>query len=189
MESSERYQAIVAALEVFDAGVCITDGYGRLLHQNAALRRQLGEGGLPLERALLDARQAALARAMTCWGDAVSPRRVPHDGRVSVQLRTEMMRYEIEAVVIARQNAVGERFIVVTVRSHRGPRTPGTLRALYDLTDRETRVAALVGGGVRTREIADALGISVHTARRHVEAVLRKLGVHSRGEVRQRLND
>jgi DNA-binding CsgD family transcriptional regulator len=34
-----------------------------------------------------------------------------------------------------------------------------------------------------TSEIAAALGISAHTARRHSERVLAKLGVHSRREV------
>ena len=188
METSERYQAIVAALEVVDAGVCVTDSHGRLLHQNAALRKQLAEGTIALEQAMFDVRQAAAARLGSGCGNGAE--QVPHDARVSIQVRTERTQYEIEAIAIGRPCANGERFIVTIVRERRVRQmTPGSLRAVYELTAREARVAALLAGGVRTREIADALGISVHTARRHAESVLRKLGVHSRAEVAQRLNE
>lgn len=179
---------MVAALEVVDAGVCVTDSYGRLLHQNAALRKQLVEGTVALEQAMMDVRQAAVARSGSGCGNATED--APHETRVSIQVRTETTRYEIEAIPIARPCANGERFIVTIVRERRLRQlTPGSLRAVHELTAREARVAALLAGGVRTREIADALGISVHTARRHAESVLRKLGVHSRSEVARRLNE
>jgi DNA-binding CsgD family transcriptional regulator len=50
----------------------------------------------------------------------------------------------------------------------------------FGLTPREAHVAELLVSRLSTREIAQALGISTHTVRRHVEAVLRKLGVRSR---------
>jgi DNA-binding CsgD family transcriptional regulator len=188
VETRERYQAIVAALEVVDAGICVTDSYGRLLHQNAALRKQLAEGTLALEQAMVDVRQAAVARLGSRCDNGAG--HVPHDARVSIQVRTEATQYEIEAIAIVRPCASEERFIVTIVRERRLRRmTAGSLRAAYELTARETRVAVLLAGGVRTREIADALGISVHTARRHAESVLRKLGVHSRSEVARRLNE
>ena len=175
----ERYQAVVAALDAIGGEVCVTDAHGRLLYQNAALRRELAEqrGSCALEQAMVDARQAALARTVA-------------DGRVTVHVRTEAAEYEVRAVAATMAVAGGERMVVTTVRERSARRmTPGSLRAVYGLTARETRVAALLDGGVRTREIAQSLGISVHTARRHVESVLRKLGVHSRGEVRQRLSE
>jgi DNA-binding CsgD family transcriptional regulator len=188
MESSERYQAIVAALEVMETGVCITDARGRVFHENAVLRRQLSEGSLALEQAIADARQAAIDRTRDEAGGAghASSRRP----RVSVQLRTDAARYEVEAVAADGDGIPAARFVVVMVRDVEARRMNSDARhALGELTAREKRVAALVGGGIRTREIAHALGISVHTARRHVEAVLKKLGVHSRADVRQRLND
>lgn len=55
------------------------------------------------------------------------------------------------------------------------------------LTKREQQVAHLLEQRATNREIAAALGISVHTARHHSERVLMKLGVRSRAAVRGRM--
>jgi DNA-binding NarL/FixJ family response regulator len=50
------------------------------------------------------------------------------------------------------------------------------------LTTRETEVLRLMAGGQSNRQIATGLGISEHTAKFHVSAVLAKLGAASRTE-------
>jgi len=57
------------------------------------------------------------------------------------------------------------------------------LTARYQLTRREAEVARLLAVGKSNAEIAKALSISEHTARRHTEQVLLKLGVRSRAAV------
>lgn len=58
---------------------------------------------------------------------------------------------------------------------------PGGGRApTLDLTPRQRVVVELIAQGLRNREIADRLGISLHTVRRHVEALLRRLHVPTR---------
>ena len=58
---------------------------------------------------------------------------------------------------------------------------PGGGRApTLDLTPRQRVVVELIAQGLRNREIADRLGISLHTVRRHVEALLRRLNVPTR---------
>lgn len=52
------------------------------------------------------------------------------------------------------------------------------------LTDRELQIAHLVAEHRSNREIAELLVISVRTAEGHVEQIRRKLGVHSRKEIR-----
>jgi two-component system, NarL family, nitrate/nitrite response regulator NarL len=49
-------------------------------------------------------------------------------------------------------------------------------------TPREREVLALLGRGLSNRAIGDALGISAHTAKFHVNAILQKLGVERRTE-------
>ncbi|RZS44630.1 regulatory LuxR family protein [Herbihabitans rhizosphaerae] len=51
------------------------------------------------------------------------------------------------------------------------------------LTPRETEIAELVAKGLRNREIASKLVISLRTAETHVDRILNKLGLHSRTQV------
>lgn len=57
----------------------------------------------------------------------------------------------------------------------------------FGLTPRQAEVAALMARRLSHGEIAQRLGISPHTARRHEEAVRRRLGVRSRNQVASRL--
>jgi DNA-binding NarL/FixJ family response regulator len=50
------------------------------------------------------------------------------------------------------------------------------------LTPRETEVLGLLARGLANKEIAASLGMSVHTAKFHVESVLRKLSASNRAE-------
>jgi DNA-binding CsgD family transcriptional regulator len=63
----------------------------------------------------------------------------------------------------------------------RGPRRT-TRDNPANLTPREVEVLALVERGLRNRQIADRLFLSAKTVDHHVGAILRKLGVHTRGE-------
>jgi DNA-binding NarL/FixJ family response regulator len=58
--------------------------------------------------------------------------------------------------------------------------TTGLGDPLGDLTVRELEVVDLLGSGASNTDIAEALGISYHTARTHVAHVLAKLGVSHR---------
>ena len=51
-----------------------------------------------------------------------------------------------------------------------------------DLTPRELEVLALVADGLPNKAIAGRLGISDHTVKFHVNAILSKLGAQSRTE-------
>ena len=51
------------------------------------------------------------------------------------------------------------------------------------LTRRELEVAALAGGGLTNRQIAEELSISEHTAATHLRRILKKLGFRSRAQL------
>lgn len=57
------------------------------------------------------------------------------------------------------------------------------LRARYGLTAREAQVAQLLARGLSNARLAEALGVSIHTAQRHTERVFQKLGIHARAAV------
>ena len=57
-----------------------------------------------------------------------------------------------------------------------------TRKVVEPLTTRELEVLRLLAGGTSTTAAAESLGISTATLRAHVQAVLRKLGAHSRLE-------
>jgi DNA-binding NarL/FixJ family response regulator len=63
----------------------------------------------------------------------------------------------------------------------RGPRPP-TRANPANLTRREAEVLALVTEGAANAEIAARLYLSEKTVHHHVSAILRKLGVDSRGQ-------
>lgn len=63
----------------------------------------------------------------------------------------------------------------------RGPR-PATRKNPANLTARELEVLALVAEGLRNAEIAARLFLSPKTVDHHVSSILKKLGVHTRGE-------
>jgi len=61
-------------------------------------------------------------------------------------------------------------------------RPPGPAAAGEGLTPREREVLALLAEGLGNKGIAARLGVSDHTAKFHVNAILGKLGVDSRAE-------
>jgi DNA-binding NarL/FixJ family response regulator len=80
----------------------------------------------------------------------------------------------LDAAALARLLAAAPARAAIADSAPRGPAVP--------LTPREQEVLALVAEGLGNREIALRLGISAHTAKAHVAAVLAKLGAATRAE-------
>jgi DNA-binding NarL/FixJ family response regulator len=62
------------------------------------------------------------------------------------------------------------------------PLTAAKQGATEDLTDREMELLKLLSTGLRNKEIADNLYISIDTVKKHVNNIYRKLHVQSRAE-------
>ncbi|HEY0303703.1 MAG TPA: helix-turn-helix transcriptional regulator [Longimicrobiales bacterium] len=105
------------------------------------------------------------------------------DDTPSEMIRIRGVRYRLTAehhestgwIVVLMQEPA-ERFVCDEV-----------LRECYGLTNREIEVARLLINRVSNREIADALDVTVSTAGRHTERVLKKLGIGTRRDVRDKL--
>ena len=78
---------------------------------------------------------------------------------------------------------------VMRVRSDRQRAAEQRERMAAALTPREREVLRLLAEGCDTKSIAGRLGLSVHTARDHVQNVLEKLDAHSRFEAVRRAGE
>ena len=191
MYSRERYAVLVAIVESLDEGISVHDGHGALLYRNGLLGSMLSAE--PDCDALQDAIDCARHQASLETSSVIlSIPRARQGGATAasdVMVRGSRAEYRVRARAV-RAKAPGG-LVIVSVRQH--PLAPtlsqAELAARFGLTRAEARVALLLEGAKTSRQIAEQLGISVHTARRHAEAVLKKLGVHSRGAVGARLRD
>lgn len=84
----------------------------------------------------------------------------------------------VAAGLVAIDPALVSRVLLATPTG----RSPDASEAGEDLTAREREVLALVAAGFANKEIARKLGISEHTVKFHVAAILGKLGAASRTE-------
>lgn len=99
-------------------------------------------------------------------------------GTISSGTRATPLR--VRACYLSRDAQGSEpAILVVATRATPEPNTEELARR-FRLTPREVEVARLLAVRRTNSEIASRLGCSVHTARHHVESVMRKLGAASR---------
>ena len=90
---------------------------------------------------------------------------------------------DLDDVVSAVRQAAGGEILFAPSELQRLLVADRTERKLEEpLTTRELEVLRILAGGVSTSSAAESLGISTATLRAHVQAILRKLGAHSRLE-------
>ena len=90
---------------------------------------------------------------------------------------------DLDDVVSAVRQAAGGEILFAPSELQRLLVADRTERKLEEpLTTRELEVLRILAGGMSTSVAAESLGISTATLRAHVQAILRKLGAHSRLE-------
>lgn len=99
---------------------------------------------------------------------------------------TAFARYRVRLCLRAGDVRSAARVVAGVERLTRIPHSETELRQWYSLTRAEVRVSALLADGRSNEEIARELCISPHTARRHTERILLKMGIRSRAEVAAR---
>jgi DNA-binding CsgD family transcriptional regulator len=185
---AQHQASFVRLIDDVGVGLAVCDTAGRIVHQNRALSLLLAnepEGvGLRIE-----VRRVAAAIAATL--PLGSPRTVgPPVAPLASEMQTTGARYRVRGTYAGNALAGTDAAILVLVeRVNPEPFPDSALRERYGLTAREVQVAHLLAEGKTNANVADALAISSHTAERHTEHVLSKLGVRSRASVGAKLVD
>jgi len=175
-----------SVLDASGRRLLLCDRRGAPIHASAALERTLTADP---ERPAIERHLAELARAVA---ELASGRSVIANGALGRTgervITTARGAYRLSASV-AGESAPGPAGVLVLVEPlFREPLSDLELRERYRLTTQETRVARAIAAGLRNIEVARSLAISPHTARRHTEHVLDKLGVASRAQIAERIS-
>jgi DNA-binding CsgD family transcriptional regulator/PAS domain-containing protein len=182
-DASRRNASFLELLESWSDGAAIFDLDGRLLHQNPAFSQMLGSDPESTRLAAAVARTADVLNRETRPRASIPGRDAGSD-RHAQQVRTKTAAYVIRGTYLAPDLVGGSDSVLVFVnRLATATLTRQELHGRFHLTEREMDVARLLAEGQSNAALAQNLGISVHTARRHVEHVLTKLGAHSRAAV------
>lgn len=173
---------LLETLDALQVPALIGDTAGAEIHQTPALDavlRDEPERDL-VRRAMLD----LLSRARTMGkGGAEACARA-----ATREVDTRGARYRLWACLHARSRAAARPLVVVSLEPARfSGCSHEALRERFGLTAAELRVCLLLARGRSNAEVARELFISPHTAKRHTERVLQKLGARSRAEVAARL--
>jgi ATP/maltotriose-dependent transcriptional regulator MalT len=122
-----------------------------------------------------------LARAHLLYGEWL--RRQGRRAQARDQLRTaDTMLNEIGMEAFAER---ARRELLATGETARKRTAQAAVEASQELTDQEAQVALLARDGLTNPEIGARLFISTHTVQYHLHKVFTKLGISSRGQLRQ----
>ena len=172
--------SIIRFVDAVDVPVAITNREGRLTAMNGPARDFfIGRLGTELREMIENAVRVALTDRRRPPESSPNPSHrfeIGHERFVAtlVLAGNDVASYDIGAMVMLRREAIAS-----------APLTEHALASRFGLTPQESRVALMLADQRSNRDIADRLGISVHTARHHTERVLSKLEIHSRYDVKR----
>jgi DNA-binding CsgD family transcriptional regulator len=179
-----RWAALAATIDAAPEALLVVGADGRERHRSAALRRELAAEP---ERDRLVAAMLAMAADLAALRRAGPGAATPHAAAAradaSRTVVTALGRYTLHAAFAPPLLWGIDDAIHVTVAAAGRDAAPLAAAADGPLTAREREVARLLARRATNAEVAAALGLSGHTARRHTERVLQKLGVRSRTAV------
>lgn len=184
---AQERQRVAQVLATLGEGAALINASGRVVYENPALRRVLRQDA---EARRLQAECTKVGRLLL----ALASRRgaksqaqeivTPGEERV----RTAGGSYRVRGTLLGPGTLdSGPMALVVVERATPEPLSIRDLHDRYALTGREATVSQLLSQGHTNAQVSRLLGISIHTARRHAEHVLLKLGVHTRAAVAGKL--
>lgn len=174
------FDLLAEVLDTIDDPCCVVDRFGRVRHENAALRKKI-EGHPAPEHIRDEIRQLARRAILAGDGDAM-PGGFPRPGRVA-EFRSGQKSYRARASLMRESSTDPTALALVTLEVVATTAMPHALHMKHRLTPREVQVVELLAEGHSNKLVAEALGVSAHTARHHTGRVLSKLQAKGRAEV------
>jgi DNA-binding CsgD family transcriptional regulator len=181
---------VEAALDMLPAGVILLGPRGEIVRMNRSASALIAEkDGLLATRYSLQAEQQSESStltktiqqaALTSNGKGFSA-----GGTVLVSRRTRPP-LQVQVSPIHRSAAVpGPKAAVAVFIKDPQKQHPDleSLRALYQLTPAECRIALLLSEGHAPRQIADKVGVTNNTIRSQIKSIFSKTGVRRQGEL------
>jgi DNA-binding CsgD family transcriptional regulator len=168
--------ALTALADDAAIGVLVFDPVGQHARENDYLQELMSREP-ERDRVRAEMRRAIRGSAhLRACSDLASSHPQAH-----IDVRTGAARYRVSATFLSDHGRLGSPLTIALVERLDPVHPSGQeLGAQFSLTPREIEVAMLLPRGLSSREIATALGISLNTARRHVERLLLKLNVRNR---------
>jgi DNA-binding CsgD family transcriptional regulator len=191
-EQLEEAQALArrtaSALDRLDYGVMVLDETGRIAFANAFAKTFVNCG---CELRIVNSRlQAYSGRVQRSLEAMLAQASVGDDGMVPALRvpRDDGRHVLIWSVPLPASSPLAWRErpgVLVFMRDpdRRAPAASQDLRALYGLTETESRVALAIAGGRTLRRIAAAHGVSFGTVRAQLHSVLAKMGLHRQADL------
>ena len=175
-EADDAETAVAAAVrDKPDVCVFDFDPPGRAIRATAEITSKVPEASVVMFTRRIDEEEflaAVRAGATGYLPEDVDPSRLPYVVRSVMRGEAAVPRALVARLIDELRGREGRRrSFEVQERKH------------VELTAREWDVVDLLRQGLSTRSIAEILGISAVTVRRHVSAVHGKLGVHTRAEL------
>jgi DNA-binding CsgD family transcriptional regulator len=180
----------VAALDLIDRGIVVTDSCARIRIANDCAR---GIATRLDAFAFLDGRLTFLAThlerefgrfrvVVRAWAPAAT--QAPR-WTFSALRASGAPDYRISMHALRNANVAGEPCICISIHdTHASQRVDArTLQQLYALTPMQAGIAAALFAGFSVEQLTQRLGISHNTVRTHLKGVFRKCSVRSQAEL------
>jgi DNA-binding NarL/FixJ family response regulator len=174
-EADDAEAAVAAALRD-QPDVCVVDfdPPGRAIRAAAEITSKVPGAAVVVMTRRIDEEEfiaAVRAGAIGYLPEGVDPARLPYVIRSVMRGEAAVPRALVPRLIDELRGREGRRHLDLHQRKR------------VELTAREWEVVDLLRKGLSTRAIAELLGISAVTVRRHISAVHGKLGVQSRAEL------
>jgi DNA-binding CsgD family transcriptional regulator len=182
-----RAEGALSAFEISSTAAVLLDRFGQVLRMNPAAEGLIGSDILIRQRRIVS-RSADATTAL----DRVLHRALLTSGASAVmppvclprELKRPVFAYVLRVPAITKDAfAAGQAIIILVDPDRHTPPAEAMLRAGFNLTAAEARLARALASGAALEHVAGELGISYETARSQLRSIFSKMDIHRQPEL------